>query len=465
MRVSIRLRLLIILNLVVLATTGAIGFLAARVSGDVVEERLVRQVVTNTIGLLENEHVPITDTLMGHLRQLFSVHFAAVEATGDELIATSLPAEDREAIQSQLQGAGDGGAVVIADVHYRLASQTLSRRDATGRFRPPVRIYALVDEDQFRDARQRAAARVGLLAAIAAAGASALVLVLSRTITRPIRSLADEMDHIASAEVNADPAAGPVRRGPTELLRLATSFDALIARLGDAQRQMARAERLAAVGKVAAGVVHELRNPLSAIKMNARILQDELRQAGLDTNSVDLMLQEVDRMDVYLHELMNLATGADGDMNKPAASGSSFLSEVAESVLSIMKGRCDHAGILVEVDHQADRPVKIEPSQLRQVIMNLLINAIEAMPDGGTIRMGDRAADDRVRFTVEDTGGGIDPGVGGDIFDAFVSTKPAGAGLGLYLCKRIIEGHSGRIGYENPDAGAQVWFELPAADA
>ena len=464
MRTSIRFRMLLILNLVVLTTVGALGVLAAQVAGDVVEQRLVSEVAQNTAGLLESQSVPFTDTLMGQLKQLFDVEFAILRSHDRKLIATSLPEDLRDALQEGLTRPNLRDDLQIGPGRYRVGVDTVYRA-ASGGPALPVQIVALVPVEQFHDARRRASRRIGLIALLAAIGASGLTLLLSRAITRPIGDLADEMDHTACDD--APKAATHSRRGPTELIRLADSFDALIGRLNAARADLARAERLAALGKVAASAVHELRNPLSGIKMNGRILQDELRQAGLASESLDLMCREVERMDLYLQELMNLATRKESHPAAPAppTEATCRIAEVAADVLGLLEGRCRHSHITAETDFAASAPpARIDPMQLRQVLMNLLVNAIEAMPAGGVIRLSVSAEADAVRLAVADSGAGVAAADGEDIFDAFITGKPNGAGLGLYLCRQVVDAHGGRIGYESSSSGATFFVDLPPAE-
>jgi len=263
------------------------------------------------------------------------------------------------------------------------------------------------------------------------------------------------------------PAAGAGPRGPGELARLTRSFDELLARLAAARRQLDRSARLAALGQLAASVAHELRNPLSGIKMNARVLADELGSAGAADRSLELIIREIDRMDLYLQEMLSLASGplpaAEGGPVRPAEPVR--LNEVGSSVTALLAGRCQHARVTVEADWAAGVPAAAgEPGRVRQVVLNLMLNALDAMPHGGRITLRARPAEDgRVRFEVADTGPGVQAPSGVDIFEPFVSTRPQGTGLGLYVCRRAVEAMGGRMGYGSSEAGSTFWFELPAA--
>jgi len=169
-------------------------------------------------------------------------------------------------------------------------------------------------------------------------------------------------------------------------------------------------------------------------------------------------------MGLYLNELMSLSPG-DGRPSRTPAAAPTRLSELAESVLTILSGRCRHARVAVERDFPADEPsVLADGNQVRQVMMNLMVNAIEAMPGGGTMTLRIRATPPVLRFSIADTGKGVHA-FRGDLFEAFSSAKPNGVGLGLYLSKQIVDRHGGRIGYDSGSGGAVFWFELPIRGA
>jgi signal transduction histidine kinase len=220
---------------------------------------------------------------------------------------------------------------------------------------------------------------------------------------------------------------------------------------------------LATLGKVCLSVAHELRNPLSGIKMHARLLKDRLGPSSGDS-AIEVMLREIDRMELYLDELMSLSVGSD-PAHRSLCLAPTRLSDLSESVLTILSGRCRHAKIAVKKDYPAAEPqLSADASQLRQVMMNLMVNAIEAMPSGGTMSVSVYTGQSSVVFRVADAGKGIGPRER-DIFEAFVTGKPNGVGLGLYLCKQIVARHGGSIGYDDSAAGATFWFELPLAAA
>jgi signal transduction histidine kinase len=471
MRISIRVRTILVMNLLVIGMAIVLGRIAGQVAGGVVEERLAGELVRNTSRFLEERNLPLTDDLMRYLGQIFGADVAAMGPDGAVLASSLAPAQTEE-LRRQI-GRSGAGVVTIGGEEFRVDSQEVLRKDSTTGVARRVKLCLAVPRRQFLEARDKATERMTLLALPAVGVATVLAFALSVTITGPIRKLAAQADRLAedaSAQNVIGAADGKsagtglaIKRGPGEVVRLAESFDHLLESLRTAQGQLAQSQRLALLGGIAASVAHELRNPLSGIKMNVRVLRDQLPQAGEADESLRVILREIDRMDLYLEELLGLAK--DPSARKAAAGGPQpvRLEEVADSVGLLLEGRFRHEGVEVVREFALVPPVAAEENQVRQVVMNLLINAIEAMPGGGTIRLGLRAAGEGfVHFSVADAGRGVAKEIAADIFEPFVTTKPGSAGLGLHLCRRIITEHGGRIGHDSLNHGTVFWFELPA---
>jgi signal transduction histidine kinase len=332
-------------------------------------------------------------------------------------------------------------------------------------------LYLLVPESQVEAAKQASERTLIGVTIAAIVVATLLAFWLSSTILRPIRRLAMRMDVLserASEEGFARESEAAAEKGPTEIVRLTRSFERLLARLEEARGKLARSARLATLGQLAASVAHELRNPLSGITMNARVLADELSKAGASDSSLDRIIREAERMNLYLDELLGLASGQ-ARQESPhdlASLPRVRLDEVCDSVLALVDRRLAHAGVSVRRQwDSAAREVRADEPQIRQVILNLVLNALDAMPAGGAVTVSTRPGDSgTVRFSVSDTGTGVHVPDGADVFEPFVTTKPGGVGLGLHVCRRNVERHRGRIGYDSSDKGTTFWFELPAAD-
>jgi signal transduction histidine kinase len=472
--------MLIVMNVLVITTAVVLGWLSGQVAADVVKERLVREVARNTAGVIRDRRLPFSDAMMNSLSEMFGMNFATARLVDGEILGSSFPPGLTDELHQQIGRIGPRGTIVLNDQRYLVDSHQITRKDGRTGLDEQIQLCAMASHEQFQDARKKTFDRIAGLALPAVVIATLLAIGLSFTITSPIRKLADEMDRLSETQTQSDSSDSPRSerlsafgrygaRGPTEVASLAASFERLIGHLDETQFQLARSERLAALGKVAASVAHELRNPLSGIKMNVRVLKDELADRSVDDAGLDLILREIDRMDLYLKELTGISGTARSD-NSDRSSREDFspirLPELIDSALSLMSGRCKHAGVDISLeDPPPTPPVWANGDQLRQVLINMIVNAIEAMPGGGRITVSlENIEGPSVRLWVRDTGPGVQVADNSDIFELFTSTKGDNAGMGLYISRRIILANGGRIGCDSSDDGAEFWFELPAAD-
>jgi signal transduction histidine kinase len=213
-------------------------------------------------------------------------------------------------------------------------------------------------------------------------------------------------------------------------------------------RRTLRAERLAAVGTLAAGLAHEVRNPLNSAMLQLQVLRRRVERGNLDAASLTAIVQvvedEIRRLDRLVTDFLAFARPA------PLELRSVNLAELVTSVAELMRAEATAQNVTLEarVD-RSDACVEAEPERLRQVMLNLMRNAIEAMPRGGTLTVRTRAADQHgnVGVEVEDTGPGFPEDA--PIFDAFYTTKEQGTGLGLAITHRVIADHGGSLRVES----------------
>ncbi len=225
------------------------------------------------------------------------------------------------------------------------------------------------------------------------------------------------------------------------------------------QRRLAVSERLAAVGKLAARVAHELNNPLDGI-LRYTNLALRLAAEGGDSKLVGFLENArtgMLRMSEIIRDLLDFSRST------PSTFQQATLNKIVEDAVSALDGRAQEANITVVCNfHQTDMPV-VRGSNLFQVFCNLIKNAIDAMPNGGTVTLTTRIITDDIVVTIADTGIGL-PRQADRIFEAFFTTKPPGqgTGLGLAVCKELIEKYSGTITAEpNTPRGTLVTVRIP----
>ena len=250
-----------------------------------------------------------------------------------------------------------------------------------------------------------------------------------------------------------------------EIGELATTFEGMVAAIQRARSELVQAERLATIGKMAAHVTHEIRNPLSAIGLNVELLEEELASAAApDQESVALVAaikSEVDRLSRISEQYLSVARRPRPRLERE------HVDDLVRELLAFVKPELDRANVASQLDIEPDLPeVDLDESQLRQALLNLLRNAREAMPKGGSITIGVVRAGDCVEIRVDDTGAGVPEELRASIFDPFFTTKQRGTGLGLAVTREIVEAHHGTIHCEpRLEGGTRFRIVLPALDA
>jgi two-component system sensor histidine kinase HydH len=231
-------------------------------------------------------------------------------------------------------------------------------------------------------------------------------------------------------------------------------------RLRQREHEVLRAEQLAAVGQVAAGVAHELRNPLTSVKMLAQTGLEGESPAGLPAEDLAIIEHEVRRMEACIQTFLDFARPPKAERRR------TDLLAVVRLALALVEGRARRQNVIVKSEMPAG-PVEllIDGEQIQQVLVNLLLNALDAMPHGGELRLEVRSGGDAPRVTVRihDSGPGIAQPILVRLFEPFVSGKETGLGLGLSISQRLLEANDGSIsGANDPDGGAVFTFTLPA---
>ena len=237
------------------------------------------------------------------------------------------------------------------------------------------------------------------------------------------------------------------------------------------RREAVRSERLAAVGELAAGVAHEVRNPLTSVKLLIQTIGRELSPSSPNDQRLQIVQQEIGRIETTIQELLDYARPP--KLRRVPHDVRSTL----RRALNLAAGRAQQSGVSI-AEQMGAMPmiVDADPEQLHQVFINLILNAIEAMPEGGALQVrvekestaprdsSSPTADPVLRITFLDTGGGIPPQVLERLFEPFVTSKERGIGLGLAISGKIVQEHGGRLTACNSPAGGAIFvIEMPLA--
>jgi two-component system sensor histidine kinase PilS (NtrC family) len=255
----------------------------------------------------------------------------------------------------------------------------------------------------------------------------------------------------------------PVRSGRGELAGIIGVFQDLSA-IKEMEERMRQADRLAVIGRLSANIAHEIRNPLASLSGAIEVLTRELPLDRHQDRLVQVVLRESDRLNQIIKEFLEYARPA------PLHPLPVNVGEVLDEVLLLLEHRALPAHLKIMREYGGGVSANLDPQQFRQAIWNLCLNALEAMPAGGELRIGAGIATQhhtrKLEVWVADTGSGIDPESFPHIFEPFFSTKPEGSGMGLALVHRVIQDHGGDIEVRSdPGAGTTFTLRLPLGES
>ena len=283
---------------------------------------------------------------------------------------------------------------------------------------------------------------------------------LSRSIARMSVRLQDVHAHLAQ-EIGS---LNVVSEGDIALLdrqveRIVERVKEIIEELNHKREEVLRSEQLAAVGQLAAGVAHEIRNPLTGIKMLIDVAREGDGAADLTGEDLEVIHTEVERIERKVQNLLDYA--------RPPAPARTLvdLRDAVLQALRLIHTRLTQQGVQLKTVLPSESVLyRVDADQLAGVLVNLFLNALDAMPRGGRLTValqGGRA--DGISLSVSDTGPGVPTGMQDRLFLPFASSKPTGTGLGLHTSRRVIEQHGGKLLASNlPEGGACFRIELPA---
>jgi two-component system sensor histidine kinase HydH len=235
------------------------------------------------------------------------------------------------------------------------------------------------------------------------------------------------------------------------LFLVAALFARLLLQREAAERRFEERRRLAALGEMSSVLAHELRNPLASLKGHAQLLVERLPDGGRERGKAERIVLEAQRLEALSTDLLDFSRS--GPIARTDADPAALLRAAAEAV-DTERVRVTSSG--------APARWSLDPSRTRQVLTNLIANALEASPAGAPVDARVAARGDRLVFTVRDHGAGLPPGQEHRLFEPFFTTRATGTGLGLAVAQRIVEMHGGSVhASDHPEGGAVFEVELP----
>jgi len=225
------------------------------------------------------------------------------------------------------------------------------------------------------------------------------------------------------------------------------------------RRRMERVDRLASLGRLSASIAHEIRNPLTGVSLMLDELHDRMIGREADQGVIVRALQEIERLDGLVNELLHFATLPRAELK----TGS--IASVLDDTLFLVDKQSRKGGVALEVDIDRNLPdFPLDKDKLKQAFLNLITNALESMPEGGRLTLSAKQIADEIKIVVADSGKGIPLELVNDIFEPFFTTKGEGAGLGLAITHNIVSDHGGRIEVDShPDQGTVFSLFFPVS--
>ena len=283
-------------------------------------------------------------------------------------------------------------------------------------------------------------------------GGILLSMLLARRILQPIRQL----DQAASLIAEQQYATRVPEGGNDELGRLARTFNEMCRSIQDAREELIRRERISTIGRLSSSIVHDLRNPLASIYGGAEMMMD----GDLSPDQLHRLAGNIYRssraIKDMLQELVDVSRG------RIQAPETCRLSEVIGAAVEAQGTSAETQRVEIQADIDPSIEVPIEPGRIERVFLNLISNAIEAMPDGGEIEITAARDGRRVIVRIDDTGPGIPETVRSRLFQPFVTSAKNGLGLGLALSRQTLLDHGGDLWVEDDDrGGAHFRLTLP----
>jgi signal transduction histidine kinase len=415
-------------------------------------EQRVEGQLRNATTVLATWGLPYTPDLLRRLASVQQSDFVLLDRSGR--VAATTSATVGEAIEHSLSG----------DPNRPWAGASIRRLESPVRsiaFYQPLdasqdpRYSALIAVAPLGDAEaatERAAWWLGLVMLAAAAILGGVLLAAVRNITGPLTQLSAFADRISAGE----------RERRLELQRadeigaLGEALNAMMERLRGYEARLASRSRMLALGEMSARLAHEIRNPLTGLKLHLQLLAERVDPA--ESGRVGQLLTEVERLELLVASTLML--GAEQPLELAPAS----IAQLAADVLELMGPSLAHRGI--QADSRCDERLeaRIDRDRMRQALLNLIVNAADAMPQGGRLRIrAERdAAMSKALIAVEDSGPGVDQDLRARLSNGALSTKPFGLGVGLAICRDIAAAHGGELRIERSGelGGARVVIAL-----
>lgn len=423
-------RLVVPFVLVALAATSTAAYVTLAVARRAFEQRVQRQ-LQSAAEVVARPEFATNRVVLRSVRRITGAEVLTFTTSGRLLAGTVDPGAHPELIRHVVSAWAPGGAGVVRRFDCGtpcLVTFQPVAGDAT-------RIVALVvDTSELSTATQSVTRAVLVTAGLSIVAMIVASQMVARRVTAPLARLSDFVRH-RGMRGGRDRASV----GSDEIGQLGAAFNDMLDRVEASQAAVVQSEKLALAGLLAARVAHDIRNPLSSVKVQVQLLQ--AGDHGSDLRApFEEILHDVGVIEAVVSNLLELARPGSLQCREVA------LNAVVDEALRQVRAQLSHRRIVVDTRFAPALPtVSLDSTRIKQALINLIANASEAMPTGGTLTVATRVAGEGVEIELCDDGIGIDPALLETVFNPFVTTKRDGVGLGLVNTRAVVESHGGQV--------------------
>ncbi len=454
----------VLLSIVVVAAVAlALSVAASSYFGSRQARRQQENDLRRVIGTLTEAHFPLTERVLEQMSGLSGAEFARLDAAGRlEAATVPLSAGEREAIagipaDAEFRHFAASPVVEVGGHAYLGHRVPLATRPFSS---SPGSLAVLYRKDRLRETAARAAYPALFAGAVTAVVAVLVASALAQRFVRPLKLLGEQTAAVAG---NHYPRVTVPRRND-EIRDLAERINTMTEKLARYEAEVRRSERLSTLGQLGAGMAHQLRNSATGARMDIELHRRECPVGGASGPPLEVALRELQLMESYLQRFLSLGRA------RPQAHERVDLDELVADALEMVRPACAHNKVELQF-HRVDARLVVsgEAQGLRELLINLSLNAVEAATrhPGNQPRVAvELVGGDghRAIVRVKDSGPGPSPETAETLFEPFVSEKPEGTGLGLFVARQIAEAHGGSLGWTRTDGMTCFEIELPLID-
>ncbi|HWB11588.1 MAG TPA: HAMP domain-containing sensor histidine kinase [Pirellulales bacterium] len=413
------------------------AFLAARRA-----ERQIDEQVRNLGRTLQESSFPMTDSVLDQMHGLTGAAFVLTDAAGKIRASSKLaPAHQQVAPVSRWQELRLGKLIEVDGTRCFVSSLAVASRGREG----PLTLDIFYPERHWRASRTEAALPPLMIGGVTLVAFIAVATLIAQALGRPIASLQRQVARLAEGDFQTLPL--PDRND--ELRDLARAINRLAQQLAEMQQAISRAERFALLGQLSGGLAHHLRNDITGARMAVQLHQRHGCHA--DDESLAVALRQLQLTEQHLQQFLSAG------QPRPPQRTRCDPWEIVQQVAQMLEPTCRHRKVDLDVEDRRDQRnteqsfLEADPEQLRQALMNLTLNAVEAAGPGGRVRLGLVETATHVAARVIDSGPGVPDGLAERLFEPFATRKPEGIGLGLAVARQIAESHGGSLVYRREE--------------